>query len=236
MPHTSRRFKDAIYEQFSRVGKAVSAPKRLELLDLLCQGPRTVEALAAHAGVSVANASQHLRVLRAARLVDAQKKGLYVEYRVADEDVSRFFIALRGLAESRLAEIDKVASAFFNQRGAPEGIDGDELLRRVRDGEVTILDVRPAEEYRAGHIPGALSVPVTELRTRLAELPRGREIVAYCRGPYCVMAVEAVELLRKKGFKAQRMEQGVPEWRARGWRIETAVIGPLLAGRSRPRP
>ena len=236
MPHTSRRFKDAIYEQFSRVGKAVSAPKRLELLDLLCQGPRTVEALAAHAGVSVANASQHLRVLRAARLVDAQKKGLYVEYRVADEDVSRFFIALRGLAESRLAEIDKVASAFFNQRGAPEGVDGDELLRRVRDGEVTILDVRPAEEYRAGHIPGALSVPVTELRTRLAELPRGREIVAYCRGPYCVMAVEAVELLRKKGFKAQRMEQGVPEWRARGWRIDTAVTGPLLAGRSRPRP
>jgi DNA-binding transcriptional ArsR family regulator len=156
MPHTSRRFKDAIYEQFSRVGKAVSAPKRLELLDLLCQGPRTVEALAAQAGVSVANASQHLRVLRAARLVDAQKKGLYVEYRVADEEVSRFFIALRGLAESRLAEIDKVASAFFDQRGAPEGVDGDELLRRVRGGEVTILDVRPAEEYRAGHIPGSI--------------------------------------------------------------------------------
>ncbi|MBK9259898.1 MAG: metalloregulator ArsR/SmtB family transcription factor [Polyangiaceae bacterium] len=218
-PH--RRFKDTIYEQFARVGKAVSAPKRLELLDLLCQGPRTVEALAEQAAISVANASQHLQVLRAARLVDADKKGLYVEYRVADEDVCRFFLALRGLAEARLAEVDRVTQEYFEQRGAMEAVGGEELLRRVRAGEVTVLDVRPPEEYRAGHIPGALSIPVGEIEARLHELPKDGEIVAYCRGPYCVMAVEAVDLLRKKGFVAHRMEHGVVDWRARGWRVES---------------
>jgi rhodanese-related sulfurtransferase len=217
-PH--RRFKDAIYEQFARIGKAVSAPKRLELLDLLCQGPRTVDALAQQAALSVANASQHLQVLRAARLVDAEKKGLYVEYRLADPDVCRFFLALRGLAEARLAEVDQVTRAYFDQRGVMEAVEADELLRRVKRGEVTVLDVRPAEEYRAGHIPGALSIPVDELKARLKELPKTREVVAYCRGPYCVMAVEAVELLRKKGFTAHRMEDGVADWRARGWRVE----------------
>lgn len=217
-----RRFKDAIYEQFARLGKALSAPKRLELLDLLCQGPRTVEALAGQAAISVANASQHLQVLRAARLVDTEKKGLYVEYRVADdEEVCSFFVALRGLAEARLAEVEHVTREYFEQRGAMEPVDEDELLRRVKTGEVTVLDVRPSEEYRAGHIPGALSVPVSELKARLKELPKHREIVAYCRGPYCVMAIEAVELLRKKGFNAHRMEQGVADWRARGWRVES---------------
>jgi rhodanese-related sulfurtransferase len=222
-PH--RRFKNSIYEQFARLGKAVSAPKRLELLDLLCQGPRTVEALAEQAAISVANASQHLRVLRAARLVETEKKGLYVEYRVADDDVCRFFVTLRGLAESRLAEVEQVTRDYFEERGAMEAVQGDELLRRVKNGEVTVLDVRPREEYRAGHLPGALSIPVSELRARLKELPKDREVVAYCRGPYCVMAIDAVELLRKKGFKAQRMEQGVVDWRARGWRVETERQG-----------
>ena len=216
-PH--RRFKDSIYEQVARVGKAASAPKRLELLDLLCQGPRSVEALALQAGISLANASQHLQVLRGARLVEAEKKGLRVEYRLASEDVCEFFLTLRGLAESRLAEIDQVTREYFESRGAMEAVEGEELLRRVRDGEVTVLDVRPSEEYRAGHIPGALSVPVSELKARLRELPKDREIVAYCRGPYCVMALEAVQLLRAKGFEAQRMEQGVVDWRARGWRV-----------------
>lgn len=226
-PH--RRFKDTIYEQFARLGKAISAPKRLELLDLLCQGPRTVEALAEQASVSVANASQHLQVLRAARLVEAEKKGLYVEYRLANDEVSSFFLALRGLAESQLAEVDQVARQYFEKRGAMEAIEGDELMRRVKNGEVTVLDVRPSEEYRAGHIPGALSIPVSELKTRLKELSKTREIVAYCRGPYCVMAVEAVELLRRKGFNAHRMEQGVVDWRARGWRIETRKFEPQAA-------
>ncbi len=218
-PH--RRFKDAIYEQLARIGKASSAPRRLELLDLLCQGPRTVEALANESALSVANASQHLQVLRAARLVDAEKKGLYVEYRLADEEVGHFFVALRGLAQARLTEIESVRRAYLAEREGMEPVRADELLRRVRAGEVTVLDVRPVEEYRAGHIPGALSVPSSELRSRLRELPKNREIVAYCRGPYCVMAIEAVELLRKKGFRAQRMEAGVVDWRARGWRVET---------------
>ncbi|MBE7448166.1 MAG: metalloregulator ArsR/SmtB family transcription factor [Kofleriaceae bacterium] len=220
MASPPRRFKDAIYEQLARIGKAVAAPKRLELLDLLCQGPRTVEALAQQAALSVANASQHLQVLRATRLVEATRKGLHVEYRLADDEVARFVVTLRGLAEARLAEVDQVTRAYVAARDEREGVSGDELLRRVRRGDVTILDVRPAEEYRAGHLPGARSIPVDELAARLHELPKRREIVAYCRGPYCVMAVEAVALLRAKGYRAHRLEQGVADWRARGWRVE----------------
>src|SRR5262249_36010146 len=164
-----RRFKDSIYEQFARLGKALAAPKRLELLDLLCQGPRTVEVLAEQAAISVANTSQHLRVLRGARLVDAEKKGLYVGYRPARGAGGRFFVALRGLAEARLAEVDQVSREYFEKRGSMEAIEGKELLRRVRAGEVTVLDVRPHEEFRAGHIPGAISIPVGELQVRLRE-------------------------------------------------------------------
>lgn len=215
------RYKDAIYDQLARIGKATAAPKRLELLDLLCQGPRTVEALAEEAALSVANASQHLKVLRAARLVEAEKKGLYVEYRLADERVARFFVALRGLAHARLAEIESVRRAYLSDRAALEPVETEELLQRVRSGAVTVLDVRPEAEYRSGHVPGALSVPLATLKTRLTALPKSREIVAYCRGPYCVMALEAVELLRKRGFRAHRIEQGVADWRARGWRLET---------------
>jgi rhodanese-related sulfurtransferase/DNA-binding transcriptional ArsR family regulator len=212
-----------MYEQFARIGKAISAPKRLELLDLLCQGPRTVEALAEQATLSAANASRHLQVLRAARLVDAEKKGLFVEYRLADDGVWRFFLELRGLAEARLAEVAQVARGYLQEHEATEAVAAGELLRRVRAGEVTVLDVRPTEEYRAGHIPGAISIPVADLKARLKELPKDREVAAYCRGPYCVMAVEAVELLRKKGFKAHRIEQGVTDWRARGWRVDSAA-------------
>jgi rhodanese-related sulfurtransferase/DNA-binding transcriptional ArsR family regulator len=217
----STRAKDDVYEQFARIGKAVASPKRLELLDLLTQGPRTVEALATAGGLSIANASQHLQVLRAARLVAGEKQGLFVEYRLADEDVERFFASLRGLAESRLEELDEVAAAYLGTRDAMEPVDRERLLQRVREGEVTVVDVRPAEEYRAGHIPGAINVPLSELKKRLRELPRTREVVAYCRGPYCVMAVEAVELLNQKGFAAHRMEDGVVEWRARGWTLDS---------------
>ena len=219
----NRRFKDAVYEQLARIGKATSAPKRLELLDLLGQGPRTVELLAREAGVTVANASQHLQVLRASRLVEAEKQGLYVEYRLADEAVGDFFLSLRGLAESRLVEVQEVTRAFYAERGAMEPVASDELLRRVKKGEVTVLDVRPGEEFRAGHIPGALSVPMAELKARLKDLPKDREVVAYCRGPYCVMAIEAVELLRKKGFTAHRLEKSVADLRARGWRVATGA-------------
>jgi rhodanese-related sulfurtransferase/DNA-binding MarR family transcriptional regulator len=227
-----RRFKDAVYDELARIGKATSAPKRLELLDLLCQGPRTVEKLAEQAGLSVANASRHLQVLRAARLVEAEKRGLYVEYRLADDEVCRFSVALRKLAEARLAEVEQITRAYFGDRDTLDRIEGGELMRRVRAGEVTVLDVRPVDEYQAGHIPGAISVPVGELKTMLGQIPRSREVVAYCRGPYCVMAVEAVELLRKEGFRAHRMEQGVADWRARGWRIERARGATRSAGRS----
>jgi rhodanese-related sulfurtransferase/DNA-binding transcriptional ArsR family regulator len=219
MTTPQRRFKDNVYEQFARLGRALSAPKRLELLDLLCQGPRSVEALATQADISLANASQHLKVLRGARLVEAEKKGLYVEYRLADEQVCQFFLALRRLAESHLAEVEQVSRQYLAGRKAMEPVRGAELLRRVRRGEVTVLDVRPHEEYRAGHIPGAISIPLPQLQRRLSELPKKQEIVAYCRGPYCVMAVEAVDLLRAKGFKAARWEEGVPEWRTHGFDV-----------------
>lgn len=216
----SRQFKDTIYAQFARVGKALSAPKRLELLDLLSQGPRTVEALAREAAISVANASQHLQILRSARLVDGDKRGHFVEYRIADSQVSHFYVVLRELAEARLAEIEQVTRAYIEERDALEQVPGEELLRRIRAGEVTVLDVRPVAEYEAGHLPGALSVPLPELPQRIGEIPAGREVVAYCRGPYCVMAIEAVAVLRQKGFRAHRLEEGVQDWRARGWLVE----------------
>jgi rhodanese-related sulfurtransferase len=216
----ARDMKDEVYGQFARIGKAVSAPKRIELLELLCQGPRTVEALAEQTAVTVANASQHLKILRAARLVEAHKQGLFVKYRLADESVLRFVQAMRELATSRLAEIGAITETFLKARGALEPISGEELMRRVRNGEVTVLDVRPSQEYRAGHIPGARSVPVGELKRQLTKLPKNREIVAYCRGPQCVMAIEAVEVLRKNGFRATRMEQGVMDWCARGWKLD----------------
>ena len=221
MTQTARRFKDAIYEQFARIGHAVGSPRRLELLDLLCQGPRTVEALSRQAGQSLANTSHHLQVLRAARLVEADKQGQFVTYRLADEEVCAFFQALRGLAESRLTEVEHITRTFLEERGALEPVARDRLLERVRGGEVTVLDVRPREEFEAGHIPGALSVPLEELEWRLSELPQEREIVAYCRGPYCVLSVEAVELLKERGFTAVRMEDGVPEWRAHNWPVTT---------------
>jgi rhodanese-related sulfurtransferase/DNA-binding transcriptional ArsR family regulator len=215
-----RHFKDVVYEQLARVGKAMAAPKRLELLDLLAQGPRTVEALAKLSALSLANASHHLKVLRGARLVATEKRGLYVEYRLADEDVGRFVLTLRRLAQARLAEIDQFARAYLDERGAIETVDSAELLRRVRDGEVTIVDVRPAEEFRAGHVRGALSIPLAELAARLSELPKRRAVVAYCRGPYCVLSIEAVQLLRARGFRAHRLEQGLDDLRERGWKIE----------------
>jgi rhodanese-related sulfurtransferase/DNA-binding transcriptional ArsR family regulator len=213
--------KTAIYEQIARIGQAAASSSRLELLDLLSQSPRTVEALAQQTGHSVAATSHHLQVLRRARLVDAEKAGLYVTYRLADPQVSDFFLDLRRLAESRLAEVQQVTRQYLEQRAALEPVDDAELVRRVRAGGATVIDVRPREEYVAGHIPGAISVPLAELPKRLRHLPRRHDIVAYCRGPYCVMALDAVDLLRRKGLRAHRLEQGVAEWRARGWRVAT---------------
>ncbi len=223
MPQKPRplSLKTAIYDQIARIGQAAASPSRLELLDLLSQGPRTVEALARQIGQSVATTSHHLQVLRRARLVDAEKAGLYVTYRLAGPQVGEFFLELRRLAESRLAEVQQITRQYLEQRGALEPVDNEELVRRVRAGEITVIDVRPREEYVAGHIPGAISVPLADLPKRLRDLRKGRDIVAYCRGPYCVMALDAVDLLRRKGFRAQRLEHGVAEWRAQGWRVDT---------------
>lgn len=215
----NRRFKEAIYEQFARIGKALSSPCRLELLDLLCQGPRTVEILAGEAGLSVANTSQHLRALRIARLVEASKEGQFVTYSLADEAVGESFHTLRQLAERRLTEIEQLVQQYLAQRERFEPVDQEQLLSQVRKGAVVALDVRPPEEYRAGHIPGALSVPLEELEQRLARLAKNKTIVAYCRGPYCVLAIEVVELLWRKGFKALRLEDSVQDWRRRGFRV-----------------
>jgi len=215
----NRLFKDAIYEQFARIGKAVSSPKRLELLDLLCQGERTVEVLAKESGLAVANASQHLQVLRAARLVETEKAGLFVVYRLADQAVCEFYRTMRVLAESRLAEVEQIKRRFLEGKEGMEPVDRDELLKLVREEAVTVLDVRPVEEYNAAHIPGSLSIPLKELKLHLAELPRDQEIVAYCRGPFCVLSVQAVEMLRAQGFNAVRLEEGIQDLRAMGFPI-----------------
>ncbi|MBN2340724.1 MAG: ArsR family transcriptional regulator [Deltaproteobacteria bacterium] len=222
MPYSNRKFKDAIYEQFGRIGKALASPKRLEMMDLLCQGPKTVETLSRQADQTLANTSQHLQVLRAARLVESEKNGLYVTYRLADDNVCRFYQALRALAESRLFEIAAITREFMEQRDSLELVKSDELALRMHRGEVTLLDVRPTDEFESGHIPGAISVPLAELESRLAELPRDQQIVAYCRGPYCVLSVEAISVLRKKGFRAVRMEDGVSDWKAAGLPVDIA--------------
>jgi len=217
----ARVFKDAIYEQIARIGKSLGSGPRLEILDLLCQGPRTVEVLAGHMGQSVANTSRHLQVLRRARLIEAEREGVYIRYRLADPEVCAFFLSLRALAESRLLEVEEITRAFLEARNTMEPVDRNLLVERVRSGKVTVLDVRPAEEYVAGHIPGAVSIPLDQLEERLAELPTDREIVAYCRGPYCVMALDATDTLRSNGLEATRFEDGIADWRARG--LDVAV-------------
>jgi len=208
---------DAMYEQLARIGKALAAPKRLELVDLLAQGPRTVESLASHGRLSVANASQHLQVLRSAGLVEGERRGTFVEYRLADAGVARFTVALRDLARARLAEVDRLHARI--EGGHPE--DEKEVVRLVRSGEATVIDVRPAEEHAAGHLPRAQSIPLGELKARAGALPRDRPLVVYGRGPFCGMALDAVALLRKAGADAHRMGLGVTDWRARGWWLET---------------
>jgi rhodanese-related sulfurtransferase len=217
-----REFKDRLFEQFARVGKALSSPRRLEIVDLLAQGERTVEGIARETSMSVASASQHLQALKSARMVEARREGLYMHYRLADEEVFRTWQAVRTLAESRLSEVDGVVEAYLEDRDALEAVGATELMERLSDGSVVVLDVRPEEEYRAGHIPGAISVPVDALEDALQTqtLPKDREIVAYCRGPYCVFSDEAVALLVARGYRARRLRQGLPDWRAAGMPVE----------------
>jgi len=220
---THREFKSRLYAQFARVGKALGSPHRLEILELLGQGERTVDSLASEIGTSIANISQHLQALRRAALVESRKQGLFVHYRLADPAVSDLCRALRTVSERQLAELDRLVRDHFGDRGVAEPVSMPELLKRARSSEVVILDTRPPGEYEAGHIAGAISVPVADLRRRLKALPKNKEYVAYCRGPYCVYADQAVEFLQARGRRARRLLEGFPEWRAAGLPVESGV-------------
>lgn len=218
-----REFKDRLFEQFARIGKALGSPKRLEIVDLLAQGERTVEEIARETAMPVANASQHLQALKGARMVESRREGLYAYYRLADDDVFLTWQAVRALGEARLAEVDRVVETYLQDRSALEAVEATELMERLGDGSVVVLDVRPEEEYRAGHIPEALSVPVDALEAALQTLPRDKEIVAYCRGPYCVFSDEVVRALSARGYRASRLTDGFPEWRAAGYPVESEI-------------
>lgn len=215
--------KKLFYAQFARIGKALGHGHRLELLEYLAQGERTVEKLAELSGLSVANTSQHLQLLRQAGLVTTRREGLYVHYRLADPLVTGLMDVLGKLAEKQLAEVERLVQSYLTKKDQLEPVPRAELLKRARDGLITVLDVRPQDEFAAGHVPGALNIPLKELEDHLQDLPREQEVVAYCRGPYCVLAYEAVAKLRKKGFTARRLEDGFPEWKLAGLPVEVAA-------------
>ena len=221
---SSQNLKQQIYSQVARIGKVVCHGHRLELLEYLAQGERTVEALVKLTGLSVANTSQHLRVMRQSGLVEARKDGLYVYYSLADDEIVRLLSSMRRLAESHLADVDRLVRAYLTVKDELEPIPRRELLERARKGIVTVLDVRPSEEYASGHVPGAVNVSLKGLEQWLKKLPHDQEIVAYCRGPHCVLAFEAVAKLREKGFQARRMEDGFPEWREAGLPVEKSIV------------
>lgn len=212
MHQESRNFKDSTYTQLARIGKAIASPKRLEILDVLTQGTKTVEAIARETEMSVANTSQHLQTLLEARLVEYQKQGIYSYYKLADKTVSNFILSLQLLAEKRIAEIQKLREEIYTNKDNMEPIQMSQLMDRMKEGNVTLIDVRPKEEYEIMHIPGANSIPIEQLEQHLSSLPANQEIVAYCRGRYCLLSVEAVELLRAHGFKAVRLEESAQEW------------------------
>jgi rhodanese-related sulfurtransferase/DNA-binding transcriptional ArsR family regulator len=212
--------KERLYQAIGRVAAALGNAGRLQILEFVAQGERSVDALAGMTGLSVANTSKHLQALRQAGLVHARKEGLRVFYSLAGDDVSLLLASLRGVAEHRAADVDKLLQTWLAHRDELEPVPAREVLERLKKGLVTLLDVRPAEEYAAGHLPGALNVPIEKLKSYLSKLPRRKEVVAYCRGPYCLMSFEAVEKLRKRGFKAKRLQDGYPEWRAAGLPVE----------------
>lgn len=217
-----RAFKDALYGQFERIGHALGSRTRLELLDLLSQGEQTVETLARGVAAPLKNTSAHLRVLRQARLVETRRHGTYVHYRLANDQVFRLVRALQSLGHRLLTDVQQVVAAYLERPDRMEPVRFPELRTLLRSRQVTLLDVRPAGEYRAGHIKGAISVPVGELRKRRREIPKRREVIAYCRGRYCVYSLEAVTLLRKLGYRARRTREGYAEWKAAGRPVEAA--------------
>jgi rhodanese-related sulfurtransferase/DNA-binding transcriptional ArsR family regulator len=218
-----RDFKNRLYGQFARIGKALSSPHRLEILELLAQGERTVDSLATEMGQSLANTSQHLQALRQAALVESRKDGLFVSYRLSDPTVFHLCKAIRTVAERQLADLERLVREHFGDRSEAEAVEMNELLKRARSKSVVVLDTRPPSEYAAGHIAGAISVPVDDLQRRLRQFPKGKEYVAYCRGPYCVYADRAVEILRSNGRRALRLREGFPEWRAAGLPVQVSA-------------
>jgi rhodanese-related sulfurtransferase/DNA-binding transcriptional ArsR family regulator len=223
MSGSHREFKNNLYGQFARIGKALSNPHRLEILELLAQAERTVDSLATEIGLSLANTSQHLQALRQATLVDSRKEGLFVFYRLSDPAVFDLSKAIRTVAEHQLSDLERLVRQHFRDRSDAEPVEMDELLKRARSSKIVVLDTRPPNEYAAGHIAGAISVPVDDLQRRLRQLSKEKEYVAYCRGPYCVYADRAVEILRSHGRRARRLREGFPEWRAAGWPVETGA-------------
>jgi rhodanese-related sulfurtransferase/DNA-binding MarR family transcriptional regulator len=215
-----RQVKDRLYEQVSRIGKALASPKRLELVELLCQSERSVDSLAQQADISVKLASAHLKGLRAARLVESRKDGRYVIYRLSDPGVAELWVSLRSAAEERLLELQMALRSLVTAGTELVGVDRNVILEQARDGTVVVIDVRPGEEFEAGHLPYARSLPLPELKKRLKELPKDKPVVAYCRGPFCMMANEAVALLLKRGYRAFKLDDGVAEWRAKGLPVE----------------
>jgi rhodanese-related sulfurtransferase/DNA-binding transcriptional ArsR family regulator len=213
---TSQSPKLALFAQFAAVAKTLGHAHRLDLLEQVAQGERSVETLAQRTGLSIANASQHLQHIRRAGLVSVRRDGKFVYYRLSDDAVLDLLTALRRIAERNVAEVDRILRDYFYDRDSLEPISRKELQQRMRAGTVTVLDVRPADEYALGHLPGAIGIPLRALKSRLSELDRAKEIVAYCRGPYCVLSFEAVAMLRARGFKARRLQDGLPEWRAAG--------------------
>lgn len=212
----AREFKDLIFQQFANIATAFSSPKRLEIIDVLEQGEKDVETLSRQISATFANTSRHLQILKNARLVESRRDGVRMHYRLADEKVFNCWKSLQSLAENRVAEIREVLRDFLGERNAMNAMSKEELWSRIESNDVIVLDVRPEEEFSSGHIPGAISIPLSELRERLNEIPHDREIVAYCRGPYCVLSPEAIKILLDEGYDASRLEEGLPEWREAG--------------------
>ncbi len=216
----SREFKDLIFQQFANIATAFSSPKRLEIIDILIQGEKDVETLSRQISATVANTSRHLQILKNARLVESRRDGVRIYYRISDERVFNCWKGLQLLAENRVAEIREVLRSFLDERDAMNGISIDELWARIQSNDVIVLDVRPADEFKSGHIPCAISIPLSELKKRLNEIPHNLEIVAYCRGPYCVLSPEAIKILHDEGYAASRLEEGLPEWKEAGFLVE----------------
>jgi len=216
----AREFKDLIFQQFANIATAFSSPKRLEIIDILGHGEKDVETLSNQISATFANTSRHLQILKNARLVQSRRDGVRMYYTLADEKVFNCWKGLQSLAQNRVAEIREVVRDFLEERNAMNAISREELWSKIQSNDVIVLDVRPEGEFSSGHIPGAISIPLSELRERLNEIPQDYEVVAYCRGPYCVLSPEAIKLLRENGYDASRLEDGLPEWREAGFLVE----------------